>query len=85
MLNWSDTAVLLLAAAAAAAQAQEMPKTVPEALALEQADRLPITDFYATPEVLPATKPGALLRKDSHSTVTRCRRAPPRCAFCIIR
>ncbi len=42
-----------------------MPKTAAEALALEQADRLPITDFYSTPGDLPATKPGALLRKES--------------------
>jgi pimeloyl-ACP methyl ester carboxylesterase len=45
--------------------AQEMPKTVAEALALEQADRLPITDFYSTPANLSATKPGDLLRKES--------------------
>ncbi|MEP6547040.1 MAG: lipase family protein, partial [Gammaproteobacteria bacterium] len=45
--------------------AQEMPKTVAQALALEQADRLPLTDFYATPKNLSATKPGDLLRKES--------------------
>jgi len=46
-----------------AAHAQEMPKTLAEAAAMEQADRLPITDFYSTPSSLTATKPGDLLRK----------------------
>ena len=32
---------------------------------MEQADRLPITDFYSTPQDLAATKPGDLLRKES--------------------
>ena len=45
--------------------AQEMPKTLAEAAAMEQADRLPITDFYSTPVNLAATKPGALLRKET--------------------
>jgi pimeloyl-ACP methyl ester carboxylesterase len=44
--------------------AQEMPKTLVEAAAMEQADRLPITDFYSTPVNLAATKPGDLLRKE---------------------
>lgn len=61
-LNWTKAAVLMLAAVAA--RAQEMPKTVAEAVALERADRLPITDFYGTPADLSATKPGALLRKE---------------------
>jgi pimeloyl-ACP methyl ester carboxylesterase len=47
------------------AQAQEMPKTLAEAEAMEQADRVPITDFYSTPSNLSATKPGDLLRKES--------------------
>lgn len=46
------------------ARAQEMPKTVAEAVALEEADRLPITDFYSTPPNLAAGKPGDLLRKE---------------------
>src|SRR5258706_5986957 len=48
-----------------AAQAQEMPKPLAEAAAMEQADRLPITDFYSTPSTLSATKPGDLLRKEA--------------------
>jgi pimeloyl-ACP methyl ester carboxylesterase len=63
-LNCTKAAVLIFAAVAAA-QAQEMPKTVAEAVALERADRLPITDFYSTPGDLSATKPGDLLRKES--------------------
>src|ERR1700689_1263251 len=45
--------------------AQEMPKTLAQALAMEQADRLPLTDFYTTPLNLSAGKPGDLLRKES--------------------
>jgi pimeloyl-ACP methyl ester carboxylesterase len=45
--------------------AQEMPRTVAEAVKMEQADRLPLTDFYSTPPNLSATKPGDLLRKES--------------------
>ena len=47
------------------AQAQEMPKTASEAHAYEQADRLPVTAFYANPANLRATKPGELLRQES--------------------
>ncbi len=47
------------------AYAQEMPKTLAEAAAMERADALPITDFYATPQNLSATKPGGLLRKEA--------------------
>src|SRR4030081_1164189 len=49
--------------AATAAHAQEMPKTLVEAAAMEKADRLPITDFYSAPSNLAATQPGDLLRK----------------------
>lgn len=44
-----------------------MPKTVAEAVSVEQADRLPITDFYSTPATLAATKPGELLRQEAFS------------------
>jgi pimeloyl-ACP methyl ester carboxylesterase len=47
------------------AYAQEMPKTVAEAVRMEQADRLPITDFYSTPATLHSSKPGELLRKEA--------------------
>src|SRR5271167_4525756 len=47
------------------AQAQEMPKTVAQAIAMEEADRLPFTDLYSTPANFPATKPGELLRKEA--------------------
>ncbi len=49
---------LALTAGAPAVLAQQMPKTVAEAIAMEQADRLPIGDFYSTPANLSATKPG---------------------------
>src|SRR6267378_6659583 len=48
-----------------AAHAQEMPKTLAEAAKMEQADGLPITDFYSTPPNLAASKPGDLLRKEA--------------------
>ena len=47
-----------------------MPKIVAQAIAMEQADRLPIGDFYSTPANLSATKPGDLLRKESFSGYT---------------
>jgi alpha-beta hydrolase superfamily lysophospholipase len=56
---------LLLLSGAGQALAQEMPKTLAQATAMEQADRLPITDFYSTPVDLAATKPGDLLRKEA--------------------
>jgi pimeloyl-ACP methyl ester carboxylesterase len=55
---------VLITAAAGAALAQEMPKTLVEAAGMEQADRLPITDFYSTPLNLSASKPGDLLGKE---------------------
>src|ERR1700686_1157292 len=57
--------LLLISVAGRQAVAQEMPKTPAEATAMEQADRLPITDFYSTPVNLAATKPGDLLRKEA--------------------
>jgi pimeloyl-ACP methyl ester carboxylesterase len=42
-----------------------MPKTLADAVAMEQADALPITDFYSTPANLSASKPGDLLRKEA--------------------
>lgn len=56
---------VLVLSGIAGARAQEMPKTVAEAVGMEQADRLPITDFYSTPSNLSSTKPGDLLRKES--------------------
>ena len=50
--------------------AQEMPKTVAQAIAMEQADRLSIGDFYSTPANLSATKPGDLLRKEPFTGYT---------------
>jgi hypothetical protein len=54
-----------MSSGAGEAYAQEMPKTLVEAAGMEQADRLPITDFYSTPLNLASTKPGALLRKEA--------------------
>lgn len=56
---------LLAMTLAGTASAQEMPKTLAQAAGMEQADRLPITDFYSTPSNLSATKPGDLLRKEA--------------------
>ena len=64
------TMVLALSGGAAPALAQQMPKSVAEALTLEQADRLPIGDFYSTPANLSAGKPGDLLRKESFAGYT---------------
>ena len=55
---------------ASTAHSQEMPKTPAQALALETADRLPITEFYSTPGNLSASKPGDLLRKESFGGYT---------------
>jgi pimeloyl-ACP methyl ester carboxylesterase len=70
MTTWSNVSkfsCLILAAAGTAltVQAQEMPKSVAEAKAMEEKDRLPITAFYDTPKDLSASKPGALLRKEA--------------------
>ena len=46
-------------------KAQEMPKSLAEADAMERGDRLPISDFYSTPKNLGASKPGDLLRQES--------------------
>jgi pimeloyl-ACP methyl ester carboxylesterase len=54
----------LLALGIGRADAQDMPKTLAKAVAMEQADALPITVFYSTPENLSSTKPGDLLRKE---------------------
>ena len=51
--------------AAVTAHAQEMPKTPAQAAAMEQADRLPIGEFYSTPSNLSATRAGDLLRKEA--------------------
>lgn len=59
--------LLLLASTTGGALAQEMPNTVADAVKLEKADRLPLTDFYATPATLTATKPGDLLLREAFS------------------
>lgn len=65
-INWTRLTLgcLLTVGGIAQVSAQALPKTVAEAVTLEQADRLPLTNFYATPRHLAATKPGALLRKE---------------------
>lgn len=55
-------AIALLAAAISPAWAQDLPKTQAGALAYENADRMPATDFYETPASLPPGKAGALIR-----------------------
>ena len=62
--------IALILAGGDAVLAQEMPKTVAEAVAMERADRLPIGDFYSTPANLSATKPGDLLRKEAFTGYT---------------
>jgi pimeloyl-ACP methyl ester carboxylesterase len=64
-LGFAASGFLLMSSGAGAAYAQEMPKTLVEAAGMEQADRLPITDFYSTPLNLSSTKPGDLLRKEA--------------------
>jgi pimeloyl-ACP methyl ester carboxylesterase len=61
---------LALSVSAGPVLAQEMPKTVAQALAMEKADRVAVGDFYATSENLAATKPGDLLRKESFAGYT---------------
>jgi pimeloyl-ACP methyl ester carboxylesterase len=68
MLGTLGMALALLGADAAVAQT--MPKSVAEAIALEQADRLAIGDFYSTPANLSVTKPGELLRKEPFTGYT---------------
>jgi pimeloyl-ACP methyl ester carboxylesterase len=67
MARVAGTAAGLLAALTVLrpAGAQEMPKSLAEADAMEQADRLPLTDFYSTPQNLAAGHPGDLLRQES--------------------
>src|SRR5580693_4438424 len=55
---------LTLSVGAEPALAQEMPKTVAEALAMEKADRVAVGDFYSIADNLATTKPGDLLRKE---------------------
>ena len=62
VLGW---AWILTAAQIPPAYSQEMPKSLAQAAAMEQADRLPIGEFYSTPANLAASKPGALLRKEA--------------------
>ena len=65
-ISWTRYASAILAVTSlGSAHAQEMPKSVAQAEAMETADRLPLTDFYSTPDNLAATKPGALLRKEA--------------------
>jgi len=66
-LGAASVIAAIAAAGAGTVYAQEMPKTLAEAEKMEQADHLPITDFYSTPANLAASKPGELLRKESFS------------------
>lgn len=61
---------LAFTAIAATAFAQEMPKTVAAAIAMEQADALALGDFYSTPANLSQTKPGDLLRQEPFAGYT---------------
>jgi pimeloyl-ACP methyl ester carboxylesterase len=63
-------ALALAITGSGAAFAQEMPKSLAAAKAMEQADALPIGDFYSTPANLSQTKPGDLLRKESFAGYT---------------
>ncbi len=49
------------------ARADGLPRTVAAAIAMERADALPLTAFYATPENLASTRPGDLLRSEPFS------------------
>jgi pimeloyl-ACP methyl ester carboxylesterase len=61
---------LAFAGGAGTALAQAMPKTLAEANKMEQADALPIGEFYSPPANLSQTKPGDLLRKESFAGYT---------------
>jgi pimeloyl-ACP methyl ester carboxylesterase len=52
----------LFAALAMSSLAQDLPRTQAQALAYEQADRMPTTSFYDTPFPLPPGNPGQLIR-----------------------
>ena len=52
----------LFAALAMSSRAQDLPRTQAQALAYEQADRMPTTSFYDTPSPLPPGNPGQLIR-----------------------
>jgi pimeloyl-ACP methyl ester carboxylesterase len=68
--TWVRAPFAMLALGIGVVQSQEMPKTVAQAVTMEQADRLPITDFYSTPANFSATKPGDLLRKEAFAGYT---------------
>src|SRR5271163_2489850 len=61
---------LVLSVGAEPALAQEMPKTVAQAVAMEKADRVAVGNFYSIPENLATTRPGDLLRKESFAGYT---------------
>ena len=58
------TAAALVAGGLPPAAAQEGPKSVAEAAAMESKDALPITRFYDAPEGLESSRPGSLVRKE---------------------
>jgi pimeloyl-ACP methyl ester carboxylesterase len=70
-MSWNHAPVALMTAVALSvyggACAQDMPKSVSDAIAMEKADGLPITDFYTPPGDLSASKPGQLLRQQPFS------------------
>lgn len=59
-------AIVLLVGRPSSADEWPLPRSVPDAIRMEQADALPITPFYSTPS-LAGTKPGALLRQERAS------------------
>lgn len=57
--------ISVVSMARAVEQPPPMPKTPEEALSVERATALPLTQFYDTPDTLLKSKPGDLLRKES--------------------
>jgi pimeloyl-ACP methyl ester carboxylesterase len=58
---------LALVFVSTATWADELPRSRSEALAMENRDSLPMTDFYSPPGALSASAPGALLKAETYT------------------
>lgn len=65
--GWVGYGSFLTLLFAALASADDLPRTRAEAIAMEQRDALPLTDFYTPPSPLSASSPGTLLRSETFS------------------
>jgi len=57
--------VVVLLFAAVVTWAEELPRSRAEAIAMEERDALPMTDFYTSPVALAGSAPGFLLRSEA--------------------